>query len=404
MPFGCRWPDPFVAPEPRGAPDGSTPPFRQNGYMARRLDLRRAAMAQADVMVDRLAELVEMESSSDDPAALHRCADLLDGWFAPILGSPALRPIPELPHLLWRGTNPQVLLLGHFDTVWPVGTLASWPFATHDGIGYGPGIFDMKAGIIQMLTAVDQIADAASVSLLLTCDEETGSATSRAMIEAEALRAGLVLVCEPSADGGSVKTARKGISGYEIHVAGRAAHAGLEPELGVNASIEIAHQILALGSLARVQEGSSVTPTVLTGGTSANSVPESARVVVDVRAWTRTELDRIHAAMMALEPCLPGARLTIEGGVNRYPLEPELNDELLAMAQLAAEDVGEDRPEGVRSGGGSDGNLTAAVGVPTLDGLGAVGAHPHARTERVNLAAMPGRAAMLAALIGRITS
>ena len=262
----------------------------------------------------------------------------------------------------------------------------------------------MKAGIVQMLAAVDQIADTASVSLLLTCDEETGSATSRAMIEAEALRAGNVLVCEPSADGGSVKTARKGIAGYEIRVSGRAAHAGLEPELGVNASIEIAHQDLALGSLARVQDGSSVTPTVLAGGTTANSVPESARVVVDVRAWTRRELDRIHEAMMTLEPRLPGARLKVEGGVNRYPLEPNLNAELLAMAQLAAEDVGEDRPEGVRSGGGSDGNLTGAVGVPTLDGLGAVGAHPHARTEQVHLTAMPGRAAMLAALIDRITS
>lgn len=368
----------------------------------RRLDLQRVTQARAELMAHRLRELVEVESSSDDTAALYRCADLLDGWFQRVLGRRALRPGSDLPHLLWRGTNPKVLLLGHFDTVWPTGTLAAWPFTTAQGIAYGPGVFDMKAGIVQMLSALEHVADLEAVSVLLTCDEETGSATSQAMIEAEAARAGAVLVCEPSADGGAVKIARKGIAGYRIHVTGRASHAGLEPELGVNASIEIAHQILALSSIARTAEGTSVTPTILTGGTTSNSVPETADVVVDVRAWTRDELERVHEAMTALAPRLPGARLTIEGGANRYPLEPQLNGELLAMAQAAAQDVGRDQPEGARSGGGSDGNLTAAIGVPTLDGLGAVGAHPHSRSERVDLAAMPQQSAMLAALIDRI--
>lgn len=355
-------------------------------------------------MVRRLRELVECESPSDDLPALQRCADLLDDWFGTALGRSACRPVPAMPHLLWSGLDDGVLLLGHFDTVWPLGTLADWPFAMENAVARGPGVFDMKAGIVQMLAAVRLVPDPTAITVLLTCDEETGSATSRGLIEREARRARAVLVCEPSADGAAVKIARKGIANYQLNVSGKAAHAGLEPELGINATVEIAHQILALGALASQAEGTSVTPTIVTGGTTSNSVPETAHVLLDVRSWTRTELDRVHAALHRLSAHLPGARIKVEGGINRYPFEPHVALELMQMAHHASIELGRRPLEAVRSGGGSDGNLTAALGVPTLDGLGAVGAHPHSRSEWVDTTAMGLQAAVLARLIERITT
>lgn len=371
--------------------------------MAAPVELRQAAIARHSSMIERLRELVETESPSDDPAALARCADLLDGWFSPLLGAAAERPVAALPHLLWAPPEPDVLVLGHFDTVWPLGTLAELPFILDEsGVARGPGVFDMKAGIVQLLTAFELTGDRGRIAVLLTCDEETGSATSRALIEAQAARVRAVLVCEPSADGGAVKIARKGTAAYRLAVTGKAAHAGLEPELGVNAGIELAHQILALGLIARPDLGTTVTPTVLAGGTTSNTVPASAYVMIDVRAWTRGELDRVDAALRAARPGLAGASLAVEGGINRYPLEAERATGLLAVTRDAARDLGLAPPEGVRSGGGSDGNFTAALGIPTLDGLGAVGAHPHARSEWADAAAMPDRAALLAAVIERL--
>ncbi|WP_285601407.1 M20/M25/M40 family metallo-hydrolase [Kineosporia sp. NBRC 101731] len=307
-----------------------------------------------------------------------------------------------MPHLLWPGRDDGVLLLGHFDTVWPAGTLVDWPFAVEAGVARGPGVFDMKAGIVQMLAAVSTLADPGAVTVLLTGDEEVGSPTSRAVIEREALRAQAVLVCEPSADGAAVKIARKGIADYELRVRGRAAHAGLEPELGVNATVEIAHQILAAQALADPEQGTSVTPTIVTGGTTTNSVPESAFVRLDVRSWTRAELDRADAGLRALTARLPGAEVSVMGGVNRYPFEREVAMELMRAAHDVSRSLGVDPVEAVRSGGASDGNFTAALGVPTLDGLGAVGAHPHSRSEWVDTTAMPHQAAVLAGLIERI--
>jgi glutamate carboxypeptidase len=366
----------------------------QTDLPGRKVDLAR--------MVSRLSALVAVESPSGDGPGLEACAALLDNWFAAALGRPGIRPSTALPHLLWQGRDGGVLLLGHFDTVWPLGTLASWPFAVQDGVARGPGVFDMKAGIVQMLSAVGKVTDQGAVSVLLTCDEETGSEDSRPLIEQEARRASAVLVCEPSADGAAVKVARKGVAGYRITVTGRAAHAGLEPELGVNATIEVARQLLRLDDVANPAAGTTVTPTLLTGGTTSNSVPESASVTVDVRGWTRDELDRVDAALRALTPLTQGASLLVEGGVNRYPLEPELAMPLLAAVQSAAADLGLPVPEGVRSGGGSDGNLTSAMGTPTLDGLGAVGGHPHARSEWVDVTAMTRQADLLAGLIDRL--
>ena len=366
--------------------------------------LIRAAVERAPWMSDRLAYLVGCESPSSEPGALARCAQLLDEIGTEVFGRPAeMITLNDHPCVLWRGAGPsQVLVLGHFDTVWPLGTLAEWPYTVENGIASGPGVFDMKAGIVQALAAASLLDDHGGVTMLLTSDEEIGSAASRDLIEREARHAAAVLVCEPSADGGAVKIARKGVGSYRLDIHGRAAHAGLEPHLGINAGLELAHQVLALTGLADPAQGTTVTPTVLAATTTANTVPEHATAVVDVRAWTTAELERVGREIRQLTPHLPGAVVEVSGHINRYPLEESAATELLALAQDAAADIGLAPPQGVRSGGGSDGNLTAALGVPTLDGLGAVGGHPHARSEHTDVQAMPARAALLAALITRI--
>jgi glutamate carboxypeptidase len=367
-------------------------------------DQRSDRAASPAWMRQRLAELVGCESPSADVAALSGCAELLDDMGAEVFGRPAERVTAGgRPHLLWPASTPApVLILGHFDTVWPLGTLADWPYTVTSGVASGPGVFDMKAGIVQALAAITMLDQQDSVSLLLTSDEEVGSPTSRTLIEDQARRAAAVLVCEPSADGGAVKIARKGVSGYQVAILGRAAHAGLEPERGVNASIELAHQVLAVAAIADQGAETTVTPTVLAAGTTANTVPEAATAWVDVRAWTRAELDRVDQQIRLLAPRLAEATVTVTGGINRYPLEAGVTATLFELLRAAAADAGVEPPRGVSSGGGSDGNLTGALGVPTLDGLGAVGGGPHARTEHADLRLMPGRAALLAALITRI--
>jgi glutamate carboxypeptidase len=366
--------------------------------------LVRAAMGRAPWMTGWLADLVGCESPSSEPDALAQCAQLLGEIGAEVFGRPArMIALNDHPCVLWRGTAPsQVLILGHFDTVWPLGTLVEWPYTVNDGIASGPGVFDMKAGIVQAMAAVGLLDDNDGVTLLLTSDEEIGSAASRELIETEARHAAAVLVCEPSADGGAVKIARKGIGSYRLDIRGRAAHAGLEPHLGINAGVEMAHQVLALAGLADPAQETTVTPTVLAAATTANTVPEHATAVVDTRAWTTAELERVGREIRQLMPRLPGATVEVSGGINRHPLEESAATALLALTQDAAADIGLAPPEGVRSAGGSDGNLTAALGVPTLDGLGAVGGHPHARSEHADVRAMPARAALLAALITRI--
>ncbi len=352
-------------------------------------------------MLDRLRVLVNCESPSNDLAGLETCAALLRPWLSAAIGRPVrLERMGGKVHLLAEAEHPKVLLLGHFDTVWPVGTTARWPFSITDGIASGPGTFDMKAGIVQAIAAIELLADSSHVSVLLTSDEEIGSGTSRTLIEEQALRAGAVLVCEPSADGGAVKTGRKGIANYRVEITGKAAHAGLEPEQGVNAGVELAHQILAISSLANSE--TSVTPTILAAGTTINTVPESAMCAVDARSWTTADLERVDRAMAALAPRLPGAKVTVSGGVDRPPFEEPIARSLYAEAATAARELGLVPLQAVRSGGGSDGNVTAAIGVPTLDGLGAVGGHPHARSEHIEVDAIPERTALLAALLARL--
>lgn len=353
--------------------------------------------------MDRLELLVSSESPPGSVPHLEACAELLAGWGEAVLGRPARRAVRGgLPHLFWPGPDQGVLLLGHFDTVWPAGTIGEWPFTVTGATATGPGVCDMKAGIVQMLAALGMLADTSRVGVLLTCDEETGSVTSRALIEEQARRSRAVLVCEPSSPDGTLKVARKGGSVYELAIRGRAAHAGVEPHAGVNATVEVAHQVLTVGDLADSAKGTSVTPTVIAGGTTTNTVPEQASVSVDVRAWTRGELDRVDRGIRGLTTQLPGATLTVGGGLNRYPLPEEVALPLLDIARSAAIDLGVQPPDGAHAPGASDGNFTGALGVPTLDGLGGVGGGSHARSEYVEVAMMPDRAALLAGLVERL--
>lgn len=357
---------------------------------------------QLDEMVTALRALVEAESPSNDSRALAACADLVATIGSDLLGAePERVEVDGLAHLRWRfGGATRVLLLCHYDTVWPLGTLASWPWRVDDGIATGPGAFDMKAGLVQGLYALASLDDLDGVCLLATADEEVGSHSSRALIESEAAGAAGALVLEPSAGrAGALKIARKGTSTYQLEITGLAAHAGLEPEKGVNALVELAHQVLALEGIARPELGTTVTPTVASAGTTQNTVPAAARVQVDVRAFDPDEQRRVDDDLRRLAPKVPGARLAVHGEPNRPPLPERASAELFALASKLAADLGLKPLESAAVGGGSDGNLTAGIGVRTLDGLGAVGGNPHALGEHVVLAAMPDRAALVAALV-----
>ncbi|MCO1597515.1 M20/M25/M40 family metallo-hydrolase [Micromonospora sp. RHAY321] len=365
-----------------------------------------AATRLREDMVDRLGTLVASESAPGSLPHLESCADLLARWGEEALGRPARRVVIDgLPHLLWQAASQRVLLLGHFDTVFPVDTIRSRPFTVRKDVATGPGVCDMKGGIVQMFTALRLVEDTSAVGVLLTCDEESGSVTSRPLIEREARRSGAVLVCEAATPDGHVKVARKGGSVYRLTVRGRAAHAGVEPRRGVNATVEVAHQVLTLGTLGAADSGgTSVTPTLLSAGTTTNTVPERASLAVDVRAWTRDELERVDHAIRGLVPFLPEATLTVQGGINRYPMSPELARPLLELAQSIARQLGIPDVVGAHAAGASDGNFTAALGVPTLDGLGAVGGGAHAADEYVCVDRMPERAALLAGLVGALST
>ncbi|MEV7625839.1 M20 family metallopeptidase [Actinoplanes sp. NPDC089786] len=359
-------------------------------------------------MIADALRLIECESPSSDLAALADCAGLVAGLGERLLGAaPERIQVDGRTHLRWRSFDdgPRVLLLGHYDTVWPIGSLARHPATVRDGVLRGPGCVDMKAGLVLAMHALAGRPDRAGVELLITADEEIGSPTSRRLIEEDAAGCVAALVLEAAADDrGALKTARKGIAGYTIDVYGKAAHAGLNPELGVNASVELAHQIVAVAGLGNRDRGTTVTPTVLSGGTAANTVPARARLVIDVRVPDADEAERVDAALKSLRPVLPGARLEVTGGVNRPPMPPEASAGLHRRAIAVAGRLGQPAPAGVAVGGGSDGNFTAAIGVPTLDGLGAIGGGAHADDEHVLVDTMDGRVALVAALIADLRS
>jgi glutamate carboxypeptidase len=368
--------------------------------------LKQATAAMPDLLED-LETLVRRESPSSDLEAVASSADLVAELGTKRLGvAPERIVVDGRSHLRWRlgESDRRVLLLCHHDTVWPLGSLATHPFSIADGVLRGPGSFDMKAGLVMALHAVAALDDPTGVTLLVTGDEELGSPSSRRLIEAEAAGCVAALVLEASADGGALKVERKGVSLYDVAVAGRAAHAGLEPEAGVNATIELAHHVLAVAALGEPERGTTVTPTVLHSGTATNTVPASGRFAVDVRVRDVQEQMRVDDAMHSLRARLPGATVTVSGGPNRPPLERSASTALYALAEELGAELGLARLGSAAVGGASDGNFTAAIGTPTLDGLGAVGGGAHADHEHVLVEQLPARTALVAALITALLS
>ena len=368
--------------------------------------VRATLAAQYDAMVADLERFVNIESPSLEHECLTRSAQFLADIMTRVLGSPPVLVASDRgPHVHWKGSDDtKVLIIGHHDTVFALGTVARRPFTREGNIGRGPGIFDMKAGIIQAIYGVAAVKEWYHTEILITADEEVGSHASRALLEERARATGAVLVLEPSADGGALKIARKGTGTFNVTITGRASHAGLEPEKGINALVELAAQVPRIVAIARPEVGTTVTPTVAKAGTADNVVPASATIAVDVRCVIPEEKNRLEAEMSRLTPTLAGARVEVSGGMNRPPMHESMTTELFAIAQKVADDYGITGLRGVAVGGGSDGNLTAAVGVRTLDGLGAVGAGAHAETEHIQLDAMPERAALVAGLVQSIVN
>ena len=301
----------------------------------------------------------------------------------------------------------QILVLGHLDTVYELGMIRKMPFRVSRGRAFGPGVFDMKAGLVIALFAVDALTHAEllprrRIVFLWTSDEETGSESSREVIESEARRSTAVLVLEPAGGPqGQLKTRRKATGTAELIITGRAAHAGLDPGAGVNAVHELALQVAQLMRLNNPRRGITVNPTIAQGGSRSNVIPAEARLTIDLRAETLADMRRIERRLKALRPALPGARLAVEGGFSRPPLERRASAFLFAHARELADRLGFSVGECL-AGGGSDGNFTAALGVPTLDGLGAVGHGAHSADEQVIVSALPERAALLAALLATL--
>ncbi|WP_432975352.1 M20 family metallopeptidase [Dactylosporangium sp. CA-233914] len=355
-------------------------------------------------MRDDLAELIEVESPSSDLDALARCADTVAALGTRCTGTaPERVVVADRPHLRWRfGPGPaRVVLLGHYDTVWPRGTLARWPFSVDGDRATGPGIVDMKGGLVILFHALAALDDLDGVAVVVNADEEIGSPTSTALIQDTARGAAGALVLEGSSRG-RLKVARKGIAHYTVRVTGRASHAGNAPHLGVNAGVEISHQILRIAALGDPQRSTTVTPTDAVCGTTSNTVPGTARVSVDVRSFDAAELRRVDAALRGLEPVLPGAHVELEAGAARPAMPETAAAELFALAQRLSERLTGRAAEGEAVGGGSDGNLTADVGVRTLDGLGAIGGNAHAEGEWIQLSSLPDRAALVSSLVAAI--
>ncbi|MEY3656950.1 MAG: hypothetical protein RL114_1308 [Actinomycetota bacterium] len=359
-----------------------------------------------DEMLSDLGTLVSMESPSRDVERVSAHAQVLSEMMVRLLGSaPTLIDSPVGPHIHWKGGNdPKVLILGHHDTVHPVGTLATIPFTTDGGIARGPGVFDMKAGIVQALHAVASLEDSSHIEILLSSDEEIGSKESRALIEERAIACGSVLVLEPSADGGALKIGRKGTGTITVHLEGRASHAGLEPEKGINSLVELATLIPQIIAIADPAMGTTVTPTLASAGTADNVVPANTTCTVDIRVAVPEEKPRVEAEFAKLVVANPEVKLSLSGGIGRPPMHESAATELMTLAQSVATQIGLGALEGIVVGGGSDGNFTAAVGVQTLDGLGAVGGGAHGADEHVIVSTMPERAALLAGLCQELSS
>jgi glutamate carboxypeptidase len=373
-------------------------------------ELLACCQRHRDWIVSTIEDLVRLESPSDDKAALDRCASWIQakldalGWQTTRLAQ--AHAGDHLRAEIGSGDG-QILLLGHYDTVWPVGQLERMPLRREAGRLHGPGVFDMKAGLATAWLAVRALAESGvptpvRIVMLITSDEEVGSATSRAAIEAEAANSRAVLVLEPSLPGGAVKTSRKGVGEYRIEATGIAAHAGIEPHKGASAILELARSVLAVTALQDAARGLTINVGRIEGGTRSNVVAAHAVAEVDVRVQTAADAERVAHVMASLEARTPGVTLRVTGGINRPPLERTAGVlDLFHQAREVAEALGLQLGEGA-TGGASDGNFTAALGVPTLDGLGPEGAGAHALDEHVLLEPLPQRAALVAGVLLRL--
>ncbi|MGA7088420.1 MAG: M20 family metallopeptidase [Candidatus Dormiibacterota bacterium] len=359
--------------------------------------------------LEPLEDLVRCESPSGDREGLKACAQIAERWFRSEAGISEIGlvsedPVPALVMRLSGSGGPSVLVLGHLDTVWDAGSFQPL-FSLSEGRVEGPGVFDMKGGVVVALAALAGLQQGehppGDLTILLTGDEEVGSSSSLELIQEEAKRHAAVLVLEPP-QGESVKIARKGIGGYRVTVYGRASHAGLDPERGVNSLVAMAPLVAEVAALTQPELGTTVSPTVLRAGTRTNVVPAQAVLDVDVRFATAAEAERVDQAMRRLAVAVPGARLEVAGGANRPPFEPKSSSRLFALAKEVATGLGWKALEGASVGGGSDGNFTAALGVPTLDGMGIVGGNAHAQGEWAELDSIPDRAALLAGCLAAV--
>jgi len=360
------------------------------------------------MLEDDLRWLVEHESPSDEPARVSALAVRIVERLGRAGASAEAVACGERGDavratLRDSGKRGGTLLVGHLDTVWPVGTLAERPFRTGGGRATGPGAFDMKAGIAVAMALFDKFGASIArppISLFLAPDEEVGSAASREALLAFAREHDRVLVLEPS-ERGAAKVARKGTGLVTVEFRGRAAHAGLEPEKGASALLEMARFALFLESVADRAAGTTATPTVAASGGKTNVVPASARLTIDARVWSAAEEKRLRAALAAYRPADPGVAVSIDARFDRPPMEEtpaslELYERMRAAARALGSDIG-----AVRVGGASDGNLTAAAGLPTLDGLGPTGGGAHAADEWVDLEDLRFRAALLSRFLER---
>ena len=349
-----------------------------------------------------LRELVELQSPSEDLEACARVVDLAVTIAGRNLAEPArVTQAGGRPVFWWGAEKPDLVLLCHLDTVWPHDSYLPLWKEEGDRI-FGPGIFDMKAGFLQAMYAVKEIPGAASkVAIVGTTDEEIGSHASRALIEELAKGAKATLILESSIDD-AVKIGRKGTSMYRITVHGRAAHAGLEPEKGINATTEISRIVLQMAALENPEHGTTVVPTVMQSGSTTNTVPATATLDIDARSFLASELKRVDAAIRSLAAHHPEARLEISGGINRPPLEHAATAELYALIEEVASSLGLPPVGHVSVGGASDGNIAAAVGGKVLDGLGASGYGAHAAHEHIFVSRLEPRITLITGFINAI--
>ncbi len=360
-------------------------------------------------MFSLLRKMVEIESPSDDKAAVDRMGAFLAEVFERLGGRVTFYPQEAAGNHLKAefaggASGKPVLLLGHFDTVWPLSTLAKMPFQMKDGRAFGPGVYDMKAGITMMIFALRALKESGAahrpVTILLDTDEEVGSTTGRPIVETTAKDCEAVLVLEPSqGPQGHLKTSRKGVGDITVRVRGRASHSGVDFEKGRSAIVELARQLLEIVKFTDLARGITVNPGVIQGGTRSNVIAAEAWAEVDLRIARAADAAELEKKFAALKPFDPDCSIELSGGINRPPMErTEGTVRLFGMAREIGASIGW-KVEESSTGGGSDGNFTSALGIPTLDGLGALGEGAHASNESVVTQDLPKRTALVAGLI-----